>query len=88
MAGFVNNLDLNVEARDVVIYNDDIPVTIQGRITFAKSLTTGSGVLLSGNLDTAELDGCLVKEWVDNAIYLDQPMKILGILLCSIHVRS
>lgn len=76
--GLVNNLDLRELVQDVVLVNDDQPVIINGSITIANDLAAPAGVSLSENLDALELDGCLIKEWLDNAIYLNKPMEILG----------
>lgn len=79
VGGLVNNISLSEQAMDVVLHNDDKPVTVNGKVTFSNRLTTRAGVSLSGNLDAAELDGCLIKEWLDNAIYLNQDTQIYGL---------
>lgn len=77
--GLVNGIPLRESVQDVVLVNDDQPVIINGSITIANDLTAPAGVILSENLDALELDGCLIKEWVDNAIYLNKPTDILGV---------
>ncbi|XP_034243094.1 uncharacterized protein LOC117646301 [Thrips palmi] len=78
VTGLVNNLLLREMVQDVVLINDDKPVVINGSITIANDLSAPAGVSLTENLIALELDGCLIKEWVDNAIYLNKPTDILG----------
>lgn len=76
----VNNLNLKELAEDVVLHNDEDSVAnIKGRITFVQNLVAPSGVSLSENLQASTVDGCLIQEWLDNAVYLDQPMTVSGL---------
>ncbi|KAK3908088.1 39S ribosomal protein L16, mitochondrial [Frankliniella fusca] len=76
--GRVNNLTLGEMASDIVLHNDDLPVTIDGKIVFEDTLTVSRGISLTGDLVASELYGCSVKEWQDNAVYLSQPTSISG----------
>jgi len=77
--GRVNNLTLGEMASDIVLHNDDLPVTIDGKIVFEDTLTVSRGISLTGDLEATELYGCSVKEWQDNAVYLSQPAHISGV---------
>lgn len=72
----MNGVDLSQFMKEVVLI--DHPAEIKGTVAFTRDVFADAGLYVTEDLQLLWLQGCSLKEWANDAVYLDQQSSILG----------